>query len=82
MCRADLDASPQAQTPRRGHQPGRLPVILPKPHELPSELDLERAEEPHGFGTADRLRQCGSGHSPQDLPEITPDLLEFSDTAS
>ena len=32
--------------------------------------------------TADRLRQFGSGHIPRDLPEITPDLLEFSDTAS
>ena len=32
--------------------------------------------------TADRLRQFGSGHIPQDLPDVTPDLLEFSDTAS
>jgi site-specific DNA-methyltransferase (adenine-specific) len=32
--------------------------------------------------TADRLRQFGSGRIPQDLPDVTPDLLEFSDTAS
>jgi site-specific DNA-methyltransferase (adenine-specific) len=32
--------------------------------------------------TADRLRQFGSGHIPQDLPDVTPDLLAFSDTAS
>ncbi len=30
--------------------------------------------------TADRLRQFGGGHVPQNLPDITPDLLEFSDT--
>jgi len=32
--------------------------------------------------TADRLRQFGSGHIPGDLPDVTPDLLAFSDTAS
>jgi site-specific DNA-methyltransferase (adenine-specific) len=32
--------------------------------------------------TADRLRQFGAGRVPQDLPDVTPDLLEFSDTAS
>jgi len=31
--------------------------------------------------TADRLRQFGAGQVPRDLPEVTPDLLEFSDTA-
>src|SRR5262249_59104815 len=32
--------------------------------------------------TADRLRRFGSGRIPRDLPDVTPDLLEFSDTAS
>jgi site-specific DNA-methyltransferase (adenine-specific) len=32
--------------------------------------------------TADRLRQFGAGHIPRDLPDVAPDLLEFSDTAS
>ena len=32
--------------------------------------------------TADRLRPLGMGHVPRDLPEVTADLLEFSDTVS
>jgi site-specific DNA-methyltransferase (adenine-specific) len=32
--------------------------------------------------TADRLGQYGSGHVPQNLPDVTQDLLAFSDTAS
>ncbi|HEX6465258.1 MAG TPA: site-specific DNA-methyltransferase, partial [Vicinamibacterales bacterium] len=31
--------------------------------------------------TADRLRAFGAGHVPGDLPEVTPNLLEFSDSA-
>ena len=31
--------------------------------------------------TADRLRPFGAGQVPDDLPEVTHDLLEFSDTA-
>jgi site-specific DNA-methyltransferase (adenine-specific) len=31
--------------------------------------------------TADRLRPFGAGHVPRGLPEVTPNLLEFSDTA-
>lgn len=31
--------------------------------------------------TADRLRQFGAGQVPGDLPDVTPNLLEFSDTA-
>jgi site-specific DNA-methyltransferase (adenine-specific) len=31
--------------------------------------------------TADRLRPFGAGHVPRGLPEATPSLLEFSDTA-
>jgi len=32
--------------------------------------------------TADRLRQFGAGHAPDDLPELEPGLLELSDSAS